>query len=161
MDLLTLSTKYLTEDAEEIDDSLLRHADDHQSCSTMHTLFWGLIVLATGLLLALAAYELNNYRTMTRDQLDKVVLCAEMNRTLVPHLFAYYSTCVLLLLGAQVKALLLNAPLLAWRLYQQRTGAHVLNPAVLATVSLPTRLSLTLAAYVVFELFYLYKWFDC
>jgi hypothetical protein len=166
VDILEISTRYLDEKDAFIDDTRLEHAGGHAR-SRWRTLFWIVIFGAGAGLTFLTARDLSSLSLLKSSQTNPVYLCNELNRMILPHMALYFLVCALLLFSGSWLGLLLNSPLLGYRIYQAATNTYELDPAVLAgggrsgksknPITFEMQLYITIVIYVVTSLYYFIK----
>eukprot|EP00475_Leptophrys_vorax_P029755 TRINITY_DN4394_c0_g1_i1.p1 TRINITY_DN4394_c0_g1~~TRINITY_DN4394_c0_g1_i1.p1 ORF type:complete len:469 (+),score=118.96 TRINITY_DN4394_c0_g1_i1:203-1408(+) len=166
IDILEISTRYINEKDAFIDDAKLDHASGSPR-STFATIFW-LVILAIGAGLAYwTSRDISALGMLKNAQTNPVYLANELNRTVVRHMALHFVVCGMLLFTGSWLGLILNSPLLVYRIYQAATNTYELDPAVLAgggrsgksknPISFEVQLYITITIYVIACIYYLIR----
>lgn len=166
VDIVRVGTKYLSEAMTDPDDERL--ARPALSGSSLHGIYWGVVAIVGIGLLGVSAHEAYTFRVMEAQEIDPMLVCREINGSLMRHYAAHAGLAALLLLGFQFRALLLSLPFLAWRGVQLSRRTLRLNAVELdkdkshgsarRLLSFSGRLYLTTVAYFFTACYYVYRW---
>lgn len=140
VDITQISLRYIDDSDASIDDAALAHAEGH-SVSTRQWMFWGLLLLLNASLLLWANRDLGYVTRLGSAQANVVYLCNELNSLVLAHMVVYISMCALLVLWMAWWPVLLNLPMLGYRVRAVATNSYFYDPAALSGGGKASRLS--------------------
>lgn len=124
-DIKSITGRYLADSDEDFDDSLMDHygASRKSGGNTWSAMFQSLCVLGFTSLMAYTGYQMFLLRRLAGGaRIDLVRVCKQLNETTIPLWSTHAAFTVLLLCLFQWIPLLLNLPILGFRLYQIGTN---------------------------------------
>jgi len=117
-DIKALKGCYLSEDDEDFDDSLMDHfGTSSAKPQTWRSLFFSLVTLTLVACLGLTGWQLYSLRQLSGARIDLVRICMQLNKTVTAHWCAQGMCVFVLLCLFQWIPLLLNLPIVAFRIY--------------------------------------------
>lgn len=170
-DLKEVITRYLDATDKDFDDSTLAQLKGG-AASTGFSRFlsvWLLINLFSIVLIGIIAVQLMSYLNSASSRIDPVQIChKDLNPWVLPHYATHGIIGVLLLLGGQWLALLLNLPMLGWKVFEFTKKTWLFSPSSIGPakghaagkISVTMKLGGTLAYFVVLEIYYLYRYWS-
>ena len=165
MDIHEITTRYLPSTEQDIDDSQFSQLGSSASGPWSHTIYWLFISLYNLALISIAAYILNTLRTLLQQRIDAVYIAQQLNPYVIPHYIAHGILTIILLFSTSYLGFVLNAPLLAYRIYEVYTKQYRITSAMVVAkqsqnklIGLSTALTLTIAYYAILQIYYLYRW---
>ena len=171
VDIREVSTRYLKDSDKEFDDEKLARLKSGANKSgwgrRMSALYWLLVNAASVALVAVVALQLWTYHSLLQQRIDLVAICQRINPYILPHYGGHAALVALLLLNGQWVAVLLNAPLLGWKVWEFVKKTWLFSPASVGPVkghargrvSVYWKLGGMLGFYAVMQLYYLYRLF--
>lgn len=130
VDILEIKTRYISENDARIDDAALLASEGHMS-SRWSAIYWLVALIAGAVLTLWAVRDLSYVSQVKNEQTNPVYVCTELNRMMMPHMVLHFALCAYLVVSGSTLALLLNIPLVGYRLYTIATSSYLLDPAVL------------------------------
>jgi hypothetical protein len=136
-DIKEVTTRYLKEDDKEFDDARLgklRAGSGGGWTARLGTLYWLLLNAASLAVIAVVGLQLFTYHSLVQSRIDLVQICQQINAFTLPHYAGHALVTVMLLLAGSWWLLLLNLPLLAWKVYEFARKSWLFSPASVGPV---------------------------
>ena len=168
VDIKEVSTRYLTATDKEFDDERLGRLKSGAKSGwgrRMGLLYWFILNGGNLALVGVVGLQLWTYHSLLQQRIDLVAICQRINPFILPHYAGHALLTALLLLNGQWVAVLLNAPLLGWKVWEFAKKSWLFSPATVGPVkghargrvSVYWKLGGMLGFYAVMQLYYLYR----
>ena len=170
VDIKEVSTRYLKDTDREFNDEQLGRLKSGMKSGwgrRMSGFYWFIVNGASIAIIGIVGLQLWTYHSLLQQRIDLVAICQRINPFILPHYAGHAALTALLLLNGQWLAVLLNVPLLGWKVWEFVKKSWLFSPASVGPVkghargrvSVYYKLGGMLLFYAVMQLYYLYRFF--